>query len=274
MAERHSKKKYKLCHRVDSTAADDGFILVIVLVVLATLAASISGILLISRQTTTLSSILEKGVRGRLTTSTGIRRVIASIEDDTDDMEIAILTAESGYAWTFDDHNIRLFIEGEGGKINPATTEMIIITRYLNQLNLPQEDRVAINALISNGRRNGNSTVTPSDLHPYLLTDISLNQVERDFTTLHQAIGIDPIYASPAVLSAIPDLSQSEVDTILQMSRVNRSEIVGLSTHFVSSPPMFTIVAVTNIRLNRKYTMRVPVEITRSGQVRTLNGFR
>jgi hypothetical protein len=104
----------------------------------------------------------------------------------------------------------------------------------------------------------------------FLLPSVAMAQLERDFGIWNQTAGIDPMYASRAVLSAGPNLTLNAVEQVLQLSQNNPSAIRGLSAHFSTGRAVFSIVATVRWGPNETSSKRVPIEISSAGRVLVL----
>lgn len=256
-----------------SDRTSDGFVQVLVLISLATISAILQVILSNSVQLSSSLKALDRSVLGQTAASSAARRVIAAIEDPSDDLETKILAAGTPYPVEIAGTKVEVSIEGEGGKIDPATADQSIIAGYLAPLTLSGDQRSGLMAQLAEARANKSPAAAIGALYRFLVSIVSSDQLRRDFTDLDTTTGIDPMFADDRVLAAIPDIGAGKMAAIKSLRRDNPAGLNGMSAYFTSGQPIFTIVATVHWSATEQYSMGVPIEISTAGQVIALDGF-
>jgi hypothetical protein len=255
---------------VSHARLDGGFAQVLVLTSLATISAIITVALVHASGSGALTSALDRQVRGEAAAVSGIRRVIAAIEAPADDLETRILSSEHPLPFEFGETRVELQIDGEGGKINPVRSAPELLTGYIGTLPLSEDARRGLLAAIEDARELDDREAGLQAVHRYLLPIVPMAQLESDFGIWNQTGGVDPLYASERVLSAIPDLTAGGVAQVLQLRKSDPSAVRALSAHFATGRPIFSIVAVVRGSAGEMTSKRVPIEISSAGRVLVL----
>lgn len=250
----------------------DGFVQVLVLVALATLAGIMTVALATSSQATRNARVLDHRTDAAFAAGSAIRLVLAAFADPLSDLETRLLASDAPVAVQVLGTEVALALEGEAGKINPVTADPDILEGYFADLSLSATDQSALDAVLKAARTSGDADAAIAALHTQLLPFVPAADLARDFTPLSASAGVDPAYASERVLNALPDLSRNGVATVLENRRADPSSVATLSRFFVAGPPVFTIVATRSWGDREATTIRVPVDFS-SGRAVALDGF-
>ena len=234
------------------------------------LAVTLSQSVEISRQTV----VLDRIIRGSVIADSGVRRLLAAIDDPDDRLEdeVGIL----GFPRTIEVSGVQvgLAIEGEAGKLNPLTIPWEVLERYVDRAGITAADRTDLLERLQDARRTVDMDAALRSLHVFLIPLLSLDELERDFSVRTNLAGVDPHLASERILAALPDLGEAAA-TELVRSRHDPSAIGRFdSRYFATGHPLFTLVTTVHWNDVDRFTRRVPIEITTAGKVLVLDGFR
>ena len=185
--------------------SESGLVLPIVLVSLTIISLFAVTATLSIQQSRLEVSRLEQNTFGHFAGQSALRRVIAALAEPSDELDDRILGGEGPFRWEFDGRQIDLTIDGEGGKLDLASTDLEIISRYLQNLNLSSTELAAVEERLSTHRQAQTDALWPDLFDDLISGYLPLDELSSDLTGLNPTGGIDPVYASPRVLAAIPD---------------------------------------------------------------------
>jgi hypothetical protein len=251
-----------------------GFVQILVLAGLATVAGLLTAVLSDARQWGENGRSIERLTAGMAVAESGVRRLLAAINDPTDDLESRVGVDGVPFPFGVAEHSLDLAIEGEAGKIDVLAADRAVLLGYLQDLHLTEENRAFLVQAIDSARLRTDGPAAMDALFSHLLPVVSSELIEQDFTLLSGLAGIDPMLASERVLAALPDISDIEAKEIVRLRRTQPLSIAGLSIYFASGRPLFTLVATVHWNETETTTKRVPIEITTAGRALVTSGFR
>jgi hypothetical protein len=251
-----------------------GFVQIGALAGLLALAGVITFVLSESRGVIDQTGALDHAMVGSTTADSGVRRLLSAINNADDNLESATGTTGDPLALETSGFSMELAIEGEGGKINPVTIARPILEGYVADASIPPEDRGKLLNVLAAVRETGDAAAAMDALHAHLARALTLEQIERDFSTLTTLTGVDPQFASVRVLRAVPDISDAQAAEIVRQRSSKPGTITVQSAYFATGRPLFTLVATVHWNERESFTRRVPIELTTSGRAVTLDGFR
>jgi hypothetical protein len=247
--------------------SDRGFVQILVLGALATLAALVGAAMMLARTDSTHSAALERLVRTDVLVTSGFRRTMAALGSPTDDFETLALEGDAGFPLGDVSTNVR--IDGENGKIDVLLSDPVLMQQLAGNAGVSPADirqlADAVAAMREQSDGAGALDAARGVFSPYLPSF-------AEAVTRFGGAGIDPTYASADVLSAIPDLSPSDAARIAATPAAERSQLVSLSRYFTSNSRRFSIVVSIDWGLGETATRRLPIEISTSGQPIILAG--
>ena len=250
-------------------ATDQGFVQILLLVALATIAAVLTAVLIGARQNVLYAKALDRMIRTEALAASGFQRLGAAILDHADDLEQAALEGTDPPLVTLADARLALTLEGEGGKIDLLRADMALLTEYLVNAALPAAAQARLIADIAAARDSKDGAAARDAVRLALLDSLSNAQIDADFTILGTTAGIDPRYASERVLAAVPDLDPGDLAALLAMPEAERTQ-QGLSRYFESGGRRFSLVVKIDQPPFAPATRRLPIELSTSGRVLVL----
>jgi hypothetical protein len=251
-----------------SRDAEAGFAQVLVLASLAVVGAILTVALTTGAQTNRYSLALDLQLRGGAIARSGIELIIGAIEQPADTLETSLLAADTPYRTTISGIDTELEIQGEAGKLNPATADLTLIENYFAAAGIPLDAQAELLAALAQPRQEADGLAALRLVHAYLLPHLDLGQLRRDFGMWNTTAGIDPLFASRAVLAAVPDLGN--VESLLQLRKTDPGSVRSLSRHFTESRGVFCLVATAHWAPDRIASHAEIVEITAGGRVLSL----
>ncbi|MEQ1901882.1 MAG: hypothetical protein ABL866_14260 [Devosia sp.] len=246
-------------------SSESGFTQMVVLVGLAAVAGMLTIATATSFESSQSAGLLADRLSNETAAASALHRLMSAMASTGDDLEVRAL-GTPGLMLDVVGTPVLLTIEGEGGKINPATTANEIVEIYLKGLGLPPAELAMLRSRLDHLRAT-HATDALSAIYPDLLTVRSAEELDRDLTSFATRSGIDLRYASERALEAIPDLDAAEIGTILAERASNPAIVNGMSSYADSGSSRFSLVAEIERPDLSGMTRRVPIEITASGSV-------
>ena len=254
---------------------DGGFVQIGALAGLAVVAASLALSLGGNMQLARDAAAFERRASAALIADSGVRRVLASIEDPADPLAMEVGVAGDLHTLELLGSPVELAIEGEAGKIDPLTAARPILESYFSNAGVPAARIAALMAGLDQARPAADAEAAFELLETYLLPDLTAENLARDFTDRSKLAGIDPLYASRRVLEALPDLGTTEIDEIIRVRSLEPGSLdTTASRYFAGGGAEFTIVAAVPLTGREALVRRVPIELTTAGRAVVLDGFR
>lgn len=253
------------------TSPQSGFILITTLA----LAMIFSGLLvLLIKSNFSFSQnvrVAEHVFEGRILAKSAIRRVFVALQDPTDDFENNILHKQQPFLWRFSEKDIELSIVSESGKIDINNSAPILIRRYAENSGAASAHVAALMERVQKSRADG-ERLNLEDIYWPMLGYTSWAAFHDDFTVRNPRGTINFASASRTVLNSIPDLSPQQVNQ-LQNEQADRATNDGLISSKFRGPSgdIFTISARVIFSKSRSFSMRMPIQVFSSGEVRALN---
>lgn len=249
------------------TQSESGFTLIIVLVALVSLAGLLSGLLLLSRETSEAARIIERQAVARVAEFAAYGRLDAALRDPADRFEEALSADNGQITIRFSGHSVSLSLEREGGKIDPRITAPAILARFLARAAPPPPPQLSETLRMSSN---------PSDLRVALLSSLlpwlDVDQIAQDFTLWGQNPGIDPTGASLPVLMALPDLTPADARQVFESHGATASAGFVHSDYFGPPSRRFSLRLAIRWTDSESWVRRIPFEVTGSGRPMRLDG--
>lgn len=250
-------------------ASDAGFVQLLVIGALATLAGLLTVTMLTAAQTSRASAALERLVRNSAVGDASALRMMAAIEDPADDLETRALRGSMTVAMGPVDTTLR--IEAEASKIDVLFADVALLERYLVHRGFDASTVTALVQRLSVARESGDGVGALEALRVALTAALPTGEFDRDVTRFG-GVGIDPISATGRVLLAIPDLSPAEAKRIAAASPEDRAQYAHSSRYFSSSGRRFSLVTTTARGVGQASERRLPIEISTAGKPIVLAG--
>jgi hypothetical protein len=180
------------------------------------------------------ATAFDRVVLGSVAGDSGVRRLLAAINDPTDQLEVSVGVAGDPYPLELAGLRLSLAIEGEAGKINPMTILPLVLEQYVAEVDIfSAADRAALLTLLNKAREAGDAAAAIDALHAYLLAALTTEEIARDFSVLSKLAGVDPQLASERVLRALPDVSDTLAAEIVR-DRADGRGITARSAYFAT----------------------------------------
>jgi hypothetical protein len=255
----------------DHSGSENGFAQVLVLFSLATLCGLLTVALTQGLRTSQYSRALDLQLRGGAVARSGVDIIIDAIENPSVTLETALLGAEVPYVTMIAGTDTQFEIQAEAGKINPATIELELLAGYLTDAAVPPQTQTELLAALRMPRDEVDGLAALREVHAHLLPFIDMQQLRRDFGIWNTAAGIDPTFASRAVLSAVPDITDADVESLILARWTNPDAGRPVSRYFSRSRAVFCAVATVHWDENRIASYAEAIEITNGGRVLKLS---
>jgi len=243
---------------------ESGFILVTVLILVMTISALLVVFLKTSFEANRELRVAEHVAKGRVLAKSGINRVFAAINDPSDRFEQLLLNKLGPHHWQFSDENLELNIESEAGKVDLNETSMELIGAYLLQLGLAPDHMRYVEEKLLAARTSDQQLELDAIYWPVL---IYANWVDfhRNFTVRNPRGTIDINFVSADLLSAIPDIDENAVQSILLAREIGSALPAVNSMYLGSGGNVFTITSLVKFAPSRKFYMRLPIKTFSTG---------
>lgn len=249
-------------------AADQGFVQVLLLAALATIAALLTAGLIGARLNLQYAAALDRMVRTEALAASGFRRLGAAILDPADDLEHVAL--EQAPLVRLADARLGLDLESEGGKIDLLRGNLALLAKYLDNAALPADVQGTLMADVAAARDSGDGAAARDVVRLALLDRLTNAQIDADLTIFGATQGVDPRDATERVLAAVPDLDPGELATLLALPEAERAAQQGLSRYFESGGRRLSLVVRIDQPPFAPTTRRLPIELSTSGRMLVL----
>lgn len=273
----HKERELFFLHRsgaaIAGTERSAGFVQMLALGGVAILAALVTVALSQSYRTSESLGLLDRQVLGDVAAGSAIRLIAAAIADADDALEQRIGIGLPPLPLILFGHDLSLAIEGEAGKIDVIAGDIALLSRYISQSGLPQEQQVKLLEALAQARRGTDAPAAMEALQIAFAPSGQGARVEEDFTTRSGLAGIDPAVANERVLRSVPDLAPAAVASILSARSSGAHEIPASRYFATGRRSLFTLVATVHWSGTERLTKRVPIEITTGGRPLVLSGF-
>lgn len=255
--------------RPPAAPGEQGFAQVLVLASLAILSALLTAALTQGAGTNRYSVAFDLQIRGGAIARSGVDLVVHAIEDPTDNLEASLLAPDRPYVATIAGVETELEIQAEAGKLNPATTDLALLAGYLADAAVPPETHIDLLAELAAPRADGDALAALRLVHARLLRHVDWQQLQRDFGIWNTTAGVDPRFASRAVLAAVPDLS--DVENLLRTRKIDPASIHSGSRYFTEGRAVFCVSATARWAADGIASYAEAIEITSGGRVLRLS---
>ena len=247
--------------------SNGGFVQVLVLAGIASLAALAVAGLSSSQSSSTTAAAVERVLRVDVLSRSAFERVLAALESPPDPFEQQALSSPA--VLNLPRQDVVVSLEGEAGKVDAARSPLATMVRLADHLGLPAVGRGAFIADLEALRSQGDAAQALD------LVRQRLSPLVADLDALVTIFGderIDPTYAPQVVLEAIPDLSPVEIAQILSVPPPERGQFTALSEHFATNSRRFSIAANIAWAPDQISIRRLPIELSTSGRAIVLSG--
>ncbi len=249
-----------------------GFVQMMALIALGTISAVVMGTMLVATRSGSSTAALQRLVVTDALTTSAFARLEAAMIDPADDLETAALRSDAPTQIQVGDVRVAVRIEGIGGKIDPTRTAPEVMSRYLANSHLSTDEIAAIMTAIGKARDAGNIQAAYEAVLAGLLDRSPEQDIWRDFTQFSDHSGLDPFYASPRVIAAIPDLPASPTAGISGSTIQDLAQRNLQSQYFEPNGGRFSLVAYIAWGPNQSSERQLPVEISSAGRMVALAG--
>jgi hypothetical protein len=224
------------------TEGDAGFVQIVALAGLATVGSIVTVVMLTSSASSTGARALDRLVRADAQTTSGWLRLYAALRDPYDDIENSALNATNG-SLKVGKVEVLLRMESEASKLDVGLADIAVLSRYLDNAGIRNAGAEQVLDSVVAARQVGNVDAALTALQVVLLGNLDPYTLGRDLTIYSPHAGVDPTFASLAVLAALPDLTPVEASAIDQASYQERQSLGIQSNYFAPSGRTYALVA-------------------------------
>lgn len=258
--------------RDPTVTSTSGFVQMMVLIALGTISAVVMATMLVATSANSSTAALERLVQTDALTTSRFNRLEAAMVDPADDLETRALEPDAAAEIQVGDKRMALQIEGIGGKIDPLRTDPDVIVRYLANSGLTSAEQVRAMDTIAQARESSDASSAANAVLIALLDRKPAPELSQDFTQFADHSGIDPAYASPSVVAAIPDLPASSGVRISGVAIEDLAKLNLQSRYFAPNGTRFSLVAHIDWGPTQSSQRQLPVEVSGAGRLVALAG--
>jgi hypothetical protein len=224
------------------TEGDAGFVQMVALAGLAALGSMVMVAMLASSASSTGARALDRLVRADAQTTSGWLRLYAALRDPNDGVESSALNA-TNESLKVGKVEVLLRMESEASKFDVGLADIAVLSRYLDNAGIRNAAAGQVLDRVVAARQMGNVDAALTALQVVLLGNLDPPALGRDLTIYGPHAGIDPTFASLAVLAALPDLTPAEASAIDQASYQERQSLGIQSNYFAPGGRTYALVA-------------------------------